>query len=83
MNKTSLEKLLIRSIRAFQEKMFSTGRSGEIRNIYMQEGTGSKETGWRDLTVRIEYVENEEYHECYISVTQGVPGGPGGYVYEE
>lgn len=34
MNKTSLEKLVIRSIRAFQEKMFSTGRSGEIRNIY-------------------------------------------------
>lgn len=80
MNKISLERLMIRAIHSFQEKMLSTGRSGEIRNIYAQEGTGSKKTGWHDLTVKIEYVENEEYHECYISVTNGIQDG---YVYEE
>ena len=46
----------------------------------MQGGTGSKATGWKDATFKIDYVENGEYRECYISVTQGVPEG---YVYEE
>lgn len=80
MRNVTLERLMIRSIRAFQEKMMSTGRNAEIRNISTQEGTGSKATGWKDATFRVEYVENGEYRECYISVTQGIPEG---YVYEE
>lgn len=80
MKNVSLERLMIRSIRAFQEKMMSTSRNAEIRNISTQEGTGSKATGWKDATFKIDYVENGEYRECYISVTQGVPEG---YVYEE
>lgn len=80
MKNVSLERLMIRSIRAFQEKMMSTGRNAEIRNISTQEGTGSKATGWKDATFRVEYVENGEYRECYISVTQSIPEG---YVYEE
>lgn len=80
MKNISLERLMIRAIRSFQEKMLSAGRRGEIRNIYAQEGTGSKDTGWKDMTFKVEYVEHEEYHECYISVTQSVPEG---YVYEE
>ena len=80
MKNTTLERLMIRAIRAFQEKMMSTRRSAEIRNISTQEGTGSKATGWKDATFKIDYVENEVYHECYISVTQNVLEG---YVYEE
>ena len=80
MKNVTLERLMIRSIRAFQEKMVQIGRNAEIRNISTQEGTGSKETGWKDATFKIDYVENEKYHECYISVTQSVPEG---YVYEE
>ena len=77
---TSLERLMIRTIRAFQEKMLSECRtSAEIRNIYVQEGTGSKDTGWKDATFKVDYVEHGEYHVCYISVTQNVPQG---YVYE-
>lgn len=80
MKNTTLERLMIRAIRAFQEKMYSLGRNAEIRNISTQEGTGSKATGWKDATFKIDYVENEVYHECYISVTQNVLEG---YVYEE
>ena len=80
MKNVSLERLMIRSIRAFQEKMMSTSRNAEIRNISTQEGTGSRVMGWKDATFEIEYVENDVYHKCYISVTQTVPGG---YVYEE
>ena len=80
MKNVTLERLMIRSIRAFQEKMMSTGRNAEIRNISTQEGTGSRVMGWKDATFRVEYVENGEYRECYISVTQGIPEG---YVYEE
>ena len=80
MKKTTLERLMIGAIRAFQEKMMSTRKSAEIRNIIAQEGTGSKTTGWKDATFNIDYVENEVYHECYISVTQNVLEG---YVYEE
>ena len=44
MRNVSLERLMVWSIRAFQEKMMSTGRNAEIRNISTQEGTGSKAT---------------------------------------
>lgn len=80
MKNVPLERLMIRAIHSFQEKMMTSGRHGEIRNIYVQEGTGSKDTGWKDATFKVEYVEREVYHECYISVTQSVPEG---YVYEE
>lgn len=80
MKNVTLERLMVWSIRAFQEKMMSTGRNAEIRNISTQEGTGSRVMGWKDATFRVEYVENGEYRECYISVTQGIPEG---YVYEE
>lgn len=80
MKNVPLERLMIRAIHSFQEKMMTSGRHGEIRNIYAQEGTGSKDTGWKDMTFKVEYVEREVYHECYISVTQSVPEG---YVYEE
>ena len=80
MKNVTLERLMIRSIRAFQEKMAQIGRNAEIRNISTQGGTGSKETGWKDATFKIDYVKNEKYHECYISVTQNVLNE---YVYEE
>ena len=80
MKNTTLERLMIRAIRAFQEKMYSLGRNAEIRNISTQGGTGSKATGWKDATFKIDYVYNNEYRECYISVTQNVLNG---YVYEE
>ena len=80
MKNVPLERLMIRAIHSFQKKMMTSGRHGELRNIYAQEGTGSKDTGWKDMTFKVEYVEHGEYHECYISVTQSVPEG---YVYEE
>ena len=80
MKNTTLERLMIRAVRAFQEKMMSTRRSAEIRNISAQEGTGSKATGWKDAMFKIEYVYNNEYRECYIRVTDNVFNG---YVYEE
>ena len=80
MKNVTLERLMIRSIRAFQEKMAQIGRNAEIRNISTQEGTGSKETGWKDATFKIDYVYNNEYRECYIRVTDNVFNG---YVYEE
>lgn len=72
MKKTTLERLMIMAIRAFQEEMMSTRRSAEIRNISAQEGTGSGATGWKDAVFKIDYVENEVYHECYIRVKQNV-----------
>lgn len=73
----ALEALMCSAIRAFRRK---SPRGAEIRNVAVTEGTGSVETGWKDATFKIDYVERGEYHVCYISVTQSVPDG---YVYEE
>ena len=81
MKPVTLERLMIRAIRAFQEAMLKQGRLyAEIRNISTQDGTGSCNVGWTEATFRIDYTERGEYFVCYISVKQSVPDG---YVYEE
>ena len=81
MKPITLERFMIRAIRAFQEAMLKHGRLyAEIRNISIQDGTGSCNLGWTEATFRIGYAERGEYFVCYISVTQSVPDG---YVYEE
>ena len=48
----SLEELMIKAIREFRK---AKKVPAEIRNIYVQEGTGCVGTGWTEATFAIEY----------------------------
>ena len=63
----SLEELMIKAIRAFRK---AKKVPAEIRNIYVQEGTGCVGTGWTEATFAIEYCKEYggEYASAYVSV---------------
>ena len=63
----ALEAIMCLAIREFRRK---SPRGAEIRNIYVQEGTGCVGTGWKEATFAIEYCKEYggEYASAYVSV---------------